>query len=127
MKHTSGTFSTYLGELRRADLITEDSVGFTLTDAGFDYLGGRPAPMTGEELQQHYLSILRAGAARILQAVIDAYPNGLTKSEISEQVGIVATSGTFSTYVGELRRNGLIDQHGAELVATDILMQGAAA
>lgn len=125
MKHTSGTFSTYLGELRRADLIEEDTAGFTLTEAGFDHLGGRPDPMTGDELQQHYLSILRSGAARMLQAIMDAYPSGLAKDELSERIGIVATSGTFSTYLGELRRNGLIEQINGVVVASDILMQGA--
>jgi hypothetical protein len=127
MKHTSGTFSTYLGELRRAGLLDEDSIGITLSDAGFEYLGGRPDPMTGEELQQHYLSILRAGAARMLQAVMDAYPSGLAKDELGEQVDMSTASGTFSTYLGELRRNGLIEQRGGEFVATDILMHGAAA
>ena len=34
--------------------------------------------------------------------------------------GIVATSGTFSTYLGGLRRNRLIDQRGTEIVASDI-------
>ena len=127
MKHTSGTFSTYLGELRRAGLVEENSAGFTLTDAGFEYLGGRPAPMTADELQEHYLSILRSGAARMLQAIMDAYPSGLTKDEISQATGITATSGTFSTYLGELRRNGLVEQTGSGYTATDILMRGAQA
>lgn len=127
IKPTSGTFSTYLGELRRAGLIEEDAAGFTLTDAGFAYLGGRPAPMTAGELQQHYLSILRAGAARMLTAVMQAYPGGLTREEISAAAGVTATSGTFSTYLGELRRNGLIEQRGAQFVAREILMHGASA
>lgn len=127
MTPTSGTFSTYLGELRRAGLIEEDAAGFTLTDAGFDYLGGRPAPMTAAELQQHYLSILRAGAARMLTAVMQAYPSGLTREEISAAAGVTASSGTFSTYLGELRRNGLIEQRGAQFVAREILMHGASA
>lgn len=119
IKSTSGTFSTYLGELRRAGLIEEDAAGFTLTDAGFDYLGGRPAPMTAAELQQYYLSMLRAGAARMLTAVMQAYPGGLTREEISAAAGVTASSGTFSTYLGELRRNGLIEQRGAQFVAQD--------
>ncbi|UJL32261.1 DUF853 family protein (plasmid) [Mycolicibacterium vanbaalenii] len=126
IKSTSGTFSTYLGELRRAGLIEEDAAGFTLTDAGFDYLGGRPAPMTAAELQQYYLSMLRAGAARMLTAVMQAYPGGLTREEISAAAGVTASSGTFSTYLGELRRNGLIEQRGAQFVAREILMHGAA-
>ena len=79
------------------------------------------------KLQQHYLSILRAGAARMLQALMNVYPGGLTKDEISARAGIAATSGTFTTYLGQLRRNGLIVQRGSEMVATDILMQGARA
>ncbi|MEW2484503.1 DUF87 domain-containing protein [Mycobacterium sp. NPDC049093] len=125
MRHTSGTWSTYLGEIRRAGLIDENPTGFTLTPAGWDYLGTRPEPLTGHQLQQHYLKILRAGAARMLQAVIDAHPEGLTKAQLADGSGVTASGGTFSTYLGELRRNGLIEQHGDQIVATDILMYGA--
>lgn len=127
LKHTGGTWSTYLGELRRAGLVDENSAGFTLTDAGWDYLGTRPKPMTAEELQQHYLGILRAGASRMLQACIDAYPDGLTKDRLAEAAEVSAAGGTFSTYLGELRRNGLVHQEGDMIKATDILMHGAAA
>ena len=127
MKHTGGTWSTYLGQLRRAGLIDENQTGFTLTEAGWNYIGHRPAPMTAQELQQHYLDVLRAGAARMLQAVIDAYPDGLTKDQIADAASVSVSGGTFSTYLGQLRRNGLIEQHGELVVATDILMHGAAA
>lgn len=125
MRHTSGTWSTYFGELRRAGLIDETPDGFTLTETGFAFLGGRPEPMSGDELRQHYLGILRAGAGRMLQAVIDAYPAGLSREEISARAGIVSSSGTFSTYWGELVRNGLVVQTGSSLTASDILMDGS--
>ncbi|OWL95564.1 hypothetical protein B7435_30225 [Mycolicibacterium peregrinum] len=127
MKHTGGTWSTYLGEIRRAGLIDETSAGFTLTQAGWDYIGHRPEPMTAHQLQQHYLGILRAGAARMLQAVIDAHPEGLSKAELADVSGVTASGGTFSTYLGDLRRNGLVEQRGDQIVATDILMFGASA
>lgn len=127
MKHTSGTFGTYLGELRRAGFLDEDPAGFTLTAAGFDYLGGRPAPMTAQELQQHYLRTFRAGASRMLQVIMDAHPQGLNRGEIGERAGLSVTSGTFGTYLGELRRNGLVVESGGQVVATDVLMYGAAA
>ncbi len=126
IKHTGGTWSTYLGELRRAGLVDEDAAGYTLTQAGWDYLGTRPKPMTAQELQQHYLGILRAGASRMLQACIDAYPDSLTKDALAEAAGISAAGGTFSTYLGELRRNGLVQQRGDSITATDILVRGAA-
>ncbi len=125
MKRTGGTWSTYLSEIRRAGLIDETAAGFTLTQAGWDYVGYRPQPMTAAELQQHYLSILRAGAARMLQAIIAAYPEGLTKPEIADAAEVSASGGTFSTYLSDLRRNGLVEQRGEKSVATDILMHGA--
>ena len=127
MKTTSGTWSTYFGEMKRAGFIGQDAAGFFLTDEGFDYLGGRPAPMTGEELQQHYRSILRAGCVRMLDAIAAAYPDGLDKDQIGEQVEMVTTSGTFSTYLGELTRNGLVEKVGGSYIATSIYMNGAAA
>ncbi|OBG17945.1 MULTISPECIES: ATP-binding protein [Mycobacterium avium complex (MAC)] len=125
MKHTGGTWSTYLGQLRRAGLIDENATGFTLTEAGWQYVGHRPKPMTAQELQQHYLGILRAGAARMLQAAIDAYPNGLTRDQIAQAADVSVSGGTFSTYLGQLRRNGLVEQRGDLVVATDVLMHAA--
>lgn len=125
MKTTSGTWSTYLGDIRRLGLLDEGPAGFTLTDAGFEYIGGPPPPMTPEELQDHYRGILRAGAARMLDAIIAAYPAGLTRDELGEAAEIATTSGTFSTYLGDLTRNGLVQRSGGEIVATEILMHGA--
>lgn len=127
IRHTGGTWSTYLGELRRAGLLDETDTGFRLSDAGWKYLGARPEPMSAADLQQHYLSILRAGASRMLRACIDAYPGGLTKQQLAERAGVAPSGGTFSTYLGELRRNGLVEQRDNVVVATDILMHGAQA
>jgi hypothetical protein len=125
MRHTSGTFSTYLGELRRAGFIDQNDAGFTLTDTGFAFLGRRPSPMTGAELQQHYRSILRAGASRMLDAILGAHPGGLTREQIAAHAEISPSSGTFSTYLGELRRNGLIEARGQLFMASDVLVHGA--
>lgn len=125
LKTTGGTWSTYLGEIRRAGLIDENSAGFTLTDAGFDYLGGRPEPMTAVELQSHYRGILRAGARAMLDALIAAHPQPLTREELGEAAGLATSGGTFSTYQGELTRNGLAERVDGGLIATEILMFGA--
>ncbi|SLH40934.1 ATP-binding protein [Mycobacteroides abscessus] len=127
LRHTGGTWSTYLGELKRAGLLDESPAGFTLSEAGWDFVGARPDPMTAVELQQHYLGILRKGAARMLQAVIDAYPKGLSRARLAAASEIAESGGTFSTYLGELRRNGLIEQKDELIVATAVLMHGAAA
>lgn len=125
LKTTGGTWSTYFSDIRRAGLIDEGAAGYTLSEAGFDYLGGRPEPMTPEELQEHYRSILRSGAVKMLDAIIEAYPEGLGKAEIGEAAGIAITGGTFSTYLSDLIRNGLAERRGECIVATEILIHGA--
>lgn len=125
LKTTGGTWSTYLSDIRRAGLIDENPAGYTLTDAGFDYLGGRPDPMTPGELQDHYRSILRSGVVKMLDALIDTYPDGLTREELGAAADIATTGGTFSTYLSDLTRNGLAERADGLLVATDILMRGA--
>lgn len=125
LKTTGGTWSTYLSDIRRAGLVEENAAGYTLTEAGFDYLGGRPDPMTAGELQDHYRSILRSGAVKMLDALITSYPQGLTKEELGAAAEMVITGGTFSTYLSDLTRNGLAERRDGEIVATDILMRGA--
>lgn len=125
LKAKSGTFTTYIGDLRRAGLVHQDSDGcFTLTEAGFDTIGGRPAPMDAHELQTHYLSILRSGAARMLSTVIEVHPDSISKYDLAEAVALYPTSGTFTTYLGELRRNTLVTIDGQNVRATDMLIHG---
>ena len=125
IKHTGGSWSTYLGEIRRAGFLDEDETGYTLSEAGWAYVGRRPAPLTAIELQQHYLGILRSGAARMLQSVMEAYPEGLTREEVGERARIAVGGGSFSTYLGELRRNGLVEHRGELIFATEVLMHGS--
>ena len=83
--------------------------------------------MTAVELQEHYRRILRAGAVRMLDEVMRVYPRSIERAELGEAAGISTAGGTFSTYLGELVRNGLIERDGQSYRATDILMRGAEA
>ena len=125
LKTSGGTWSTYLSHIRAAGFLDETAAGYTLTDAGFDYLGGRPVPMTAAELQDHYRAILRTGARAMLDALIDAYPEPLTRDELGEVAGLATTGGTFSTYLSDLTRNGLADRVDGGLIATEVLIHGA--
>lgn len=127
LKTSGGTWSTYLSDIRRAGYLDETAAGYTLSAAGFDYLGGQPAPVTPGELQEYYRRLLRSGAAKMLDALITAYPVGLTRAELGDAAGITTTGGTFSTYLSDLVRNGLAERDGDRVVATSVLMHGAAA
>lgn len=125
LKTSGGTWSTYLSDIRRAGLLDETPAGYTLTDVGFEYLGGRPDPLSPLELQDHYRAVLRRGAATMLDALIDAYPRSLTKEELGAAAEITTTGGTFSTYLSDLTRNGLAHKTATGIIATDILIHGA--
>lgn len=125
LKTSGGTWSTYLSDIRRAGYLDETPAGYTLTDAGFDYLGGRPEPLSPRELQEHYRAVLRRGAATMLDALINAYPDSLSRDQLGAAADMATTGGTFSTYLSDLTRNGLARKTDTGLVATDILMNGA--
>lgn len=104
LKTSGGTWSTYLSDIRRA--------------------GARPAPLTPRELQDHYRGILRRGAATMLDALIDAYPDALTRDALGAAAEISTAGGTFSTYLSDLTRNGLARKIDNRIIATEILIHG---
>ena len=113
---TSGTFSDYLSAIRSAGYIVESRDGgenvIALSDAGRDLVTGElgaGAP-TSDQLLEMWGRKLKAGARRMLDALHDVHPDGLTRSELGERAEISTTSGTFSDYLSMLRRNGLLDE-----------------
>lgn len=119
-----GTFAAYFGHLRRLGLVTERPTGeVEITEEGLKTVGtGRPAaPQTPEEVQAMWRGVLRAGAARMLDVLVQAYPEALTRTELASRVGIEARGGTFSAYLSVLRRNGLAVVEGDRVRAGDAL------
>lgn len=124
-KVTGGTFTTYWGQLKRAGLVDESGGDIGITPAGLAYIGAVPAdPLSTEEILQQWRSALKAGARAMLDALVEVYPAGFTRDELADRVGMTATGGTFNTYLGTLRRNGLIDVASADLTASDALFLG---
>jgi hypothetical protein len=123
---TSGTFSDYLSAIRSAGLIVEDGRTLALSDTGQAMVAGElgsGAP-TSDELLEMWGRKLKAGARRMLGALHEAYPDGLTRAELGERSEISTTSGTFSDYLSALRRNGLLDEAGGLVRAGEALFLG---
>ncbi len=57
----------------------------------------------------------------MLDVIVEAYPADLDRDELAIAVDMVATGGTFQTYLGTLRRNGLVTTDGGVIRASDIL------
>ncbi len=120
---SGGTFNTYFGVLKRAGFIVEQGGEVSITDAGLAYLGADvpPAPSTTAELQAMWRSRLRAGEARMLDVLVANYPNWVTRRQLGELSGFAESGGTFSTYLGVLRRNGLAEVDGEHVRASPTL------
>lgn len=116
MKFKSGTFSTYLGELKRAALV--ESVGDRLvaTALGVETVGViPPRPTTTEEMYALWQGRLRAGAMRMLDVVLAAPSSTASRQEVADGAELSIASGTFSTYLGELRRFDLLSVNGQDV------------
>ncbi|RKT86929.1 hypothetical protein SAMN05421805_12413 [Saccharopolyspora antimicrobica] len=125
LKATSGTFSSYLSRLRSRELISIDGGYVSLTGRGCRSAGVRSVkPMPEGEVRREWLAVLRGGARRILEALIDVGSVGLTRDELAREAGLKATSGTYSAYLAKLRNNGLIEVVDGKIRITKILGWG---
>lgn len=120
---SGGTFSDYFGKLKRLGLIHEDHQGnVSVTQAGLDYVGEvPPAPSTHDEIVAMWKNNLKSGIGRMLDEIVRCYPQPITREELGERSGFTISGGTFSDYLGQLRRNGLVEVNGDEVKATEVL------
>lgn len=120
--HRGGTFQTYLGELKRAGLVVEEHGAVAATQLAIEILGDdTEPPRTHADLMAMWREALRAGNYRMLEAVVEAGPDGITRDELAGVIEMTASGGTFGTYLGILRRNGLVIVHGDRVIATEVL------
>jgi hypothetical protein len=113
---------TYLQRLRAASLI--DVLGGRLFPlaAAYDVLGPDFEPLpTGQALRDHWLSTLPGGEAVLLEHLIDAYPSGVARDDLSERTGYKRSSR--DTYLQRLRARQLITTDG-DPRAADTLFDG---
>ncbi len=120
LSSTSGTWGTYLSDLRGKNFVTRGDP-MMITSYGIAALGPYDPLPTGAELREYWQGRLgQSGKRKIFDAVIAAYPNSISAAEVSRKAGISNTSGTWGTYLAELRGLELISGRG-ELRASDDL------
>ena len=110
MSAKSGTFTTYLGNLRGAGFIDDVGSNISITDAGIAFLGGNfgQTPHTVDEIANLFHKSLRAGAWRMLEILLQSPTRGFTRTELAELAGMSVNSGTFTTYLGNIKSTGLV-------------------
>jgi hypothetical protein len=107
----SGTFATYLSRARSAGWI-EGSGTVRITPAGIAAIGEWEPLPTGEALATYWIGQLNGGAARMLRALVEAYPAALTNAELGARAEVSHASGTFATYLSRLRGLELVEGRG---------------
>jgi hypothetical protein len=106
---TSGGYFNNLGALRSAGLIEYPSGGMVqLTDPGRQ-AAQQTEPLTVEEMQESLCRKVGLSKAAIIRALIDIYPESITKDELAEKIGVSPTSGGYFNNLGALRTLGVID------------------
>lgn len=119
-----GTWGTYKGELRRAGLIEERAGLWGITDAGLDAAGTarRTLPPPGAD-RARFWGARVPGVRRLIDVLIKRWPHFTTREGLAADLGMAASGGTFGTYLGRLRSNGLIEEQGKRLRLASRLME----
>lgn len=120
----SSSYTNNLGALRSAGLIEYPAGGGTvaLTEAGRKVADIPEMEQTAETLQHAALAAVTGPQARILYALIKAYPRMLDRQALADASGASAGSSSFTNNLGALRTLGFIDYpRSGEVVAAGLL------
>lgn len=125
-KKVGGAYGNILGDLRSSGMIDYPSQGAVrLTSAGAAVATPPDIEPTTAGLQQAVMERLEGPEKRVLQVLIDAYPDPMDKQAVGEAAGYTVgpkVGGAFGNILGRLRTLGLIDYpRQGQAVATDIL------
>ena len=118
-----GGFNNALGALRTAGLI-ERGEPIIVTGAGLAALGGWEPVPEGPALIEHWMGQLGRAERLILGAVLEAWPDSLTRDEIAASTGYAVKGGGFLNALGRLRTLQLIDG-STDIRADETLAQQA--
>lgn len=110
-----GTFSTYLGILKERGYIVEDGNHLVLTSGGVQAAAAMEPIGAVHEM---WSKALKRGARVMLQVLAAWHPVPLTRGQVAVLAKISARGGTFSTYIGTLKDNHLVDEIGEGLTIT---------
>lgn len=119
----SSGYSNNLGAMNTSGLISYPSRGFVqITDEGRAHVGDVDAPASTEELHDKVRGLVPEARWRIIQPLIDAYPDALSREDLADLAGVSPASSGYSNNLGALRSLGLLDYpERGQVVASDML------
>lgn len=119
----ASTIDVIVSTLRKAELVSPPTGAgglITLTDAGIDAAGGIQELPTGDELLAYWRAHKRVGGGerKVLDVLIDSYPDDLTRGELCDLAGYSPLASTIDVILSNLRKLGLV-QKGARMLVDE--------
>jgi hypothetical protein len=124
MKRTGGTWQTYVSRLRTSGYIDETGGLVSLTATGLKAAGKVDLPAPGSVVHQ-WKEALGSGPSKMIDVLLNAHPSAMDRANLADKVGMVATGGTFQTYLSRLKSNGLVEIAGRKVTASQTLFLDA--
>lgn len=124
----SSGFTNNLSSLRTAGMIDYPRPGeVALTAVGKDAANYPVRVPSIEEIQRSFIRIVSGPQGKILEALIEQYPEPAPKDALAEKVGVSPISSGYTNNLSGLRSLGFIDYPTSGMVvATDLLFPVAA-
>ena len=122
----SSGYSNNLGALRTAGMIDYPAGGLVaITELGRVHADEVDVPADDDQLHEQVRALLPPARWRILEHLIQVWPDALDKVALAEAIDVSPKSSGYSNNLGALRSLGLIDYPGPGLVAaTELLFLG---
>lgn len=124
----AGYTGNQYGALRTAGLIDYPSAGTArLTKTGYEKADSSRVPSSAKEMQAQVLAKLPKAQRAILEVLIGAYPEALTKHDTSVAASLAPEAGYTGNQYGRLRSMGLIDYPtpGTVVARSVLFLEGA--
>ena len=119
--YKTSTRNAYIQRLQVAGLI-DIGPPIVATQDGIDVLPADFEPLpTGDDLRDYWLNKLPQGERAVLVPVIDVYPAGISRDQLSVETGYKTS--TRNAYIQRLQTRKLVTVRGSEITAHDQLFK----
>jgi hypothetical protein len=109
ISRTGGTWRIYMKDLRDAGWVFGETM-LGITAEGIKALGAFDPLPTGEALRHYWRGRLgNSGKRAMFDALVAAYPRGMTRQMLSEKIDMATSGGTWRIYLKELRDLELVE------------------
>lgn len=121
-KRTGGTWKEYRSRLKRAEMIELRGDLYYATELGAQSAGDVELPPAPGPALARWWAARISGTPRLVELLIDAWPHALTRDELADRLGMVASGGSFKEYLSRLKRNGITVEHRGGIVLAQEVM-----